>query len=156
MKRTMLMAGLALLTGACASDGAFKDLPIPSGPCGTVSGFTLTLIRYGDSTMRVIPVSEIRSNSEWRFKLMPKRNPGDPADYENVNVRIVGKPPSGGDIGDPGPNQWIDVSGTESGSSSGTLVECVPAAAAIGETYEYLVIVDSVGTLDPRAKVIEQ
>ena len=152
MKRIFLVLSCSFLFTACASDGGFRPKPQPGGPCGPVSGYTLTAIAYGDSSLVVVPISEIRPDTEWRFKLVPITKAGDPVDYRNANVKILGKPSTSMP---PGPNDWIDVSGQKSTSSDGVLIQCVPATLPIGNTYEYLVEVEFVGTLDPRANVIE-
>lgn len=152
MKRIALVLLFSFSFAACVTDGRFYPGPITGGPCpGTVTGYTLTVIAYGDSTLAVIPISKINPNSEWRFELAPITKSGDPEDYRNANVNIVGKPST---TMSPGPNDWINVSGEKSVAKDGVLTECVPATL-LNDTYEYFVEVEFVGTLDPRAKVIE-
>jgi hypothetical protein len=103
----------------------------------------------------VIPVSRIRAGTEWRFYLRPINRPPGPVDYNTVDVTIDGKFPA-----DPPPpptrNDWIDVSATSYNNASmpgNYLVECVPAGLLPGQSYQFKVIVDKVGELDPRADV---
>ncbi len=157
----VLLAGMLTIVG-CGPDGQFRRSAITSGPCGNVSGYTYTAVAYGDSHLIVVPVSHIRPNTEWRFYLRPKRRGTDPAgvDYRNVNVTITGKFP--GASPPPDRNDWIDVP-PQSWSGTTTpgryLVECVPTQYSngnpiqSGDQFEFIVKVDSVGELDPRADV---
>ncbi len=151
MKRITLILVCSFLFSGCVTDGGFNSGPILGGPCGaTVAGYTSTVIAYGDSTLVVVPISKIRPNTEWRFELVPITKPSDAIDYKNVKVEVIGKPST---VMTPGPNDWINVSGEKSTSSKGVLTLCVPATLPLN-SYEYLVEVDSVGKLDPRARVI--
>lgn len=149
MNKATLILFSGFLFAGCVSDGGFHPKPITGGPCGDVSGFTLTAIAYGDSSLVVVPISKIRPDTEWRFELAPITKPSDTVDYRNANVKIIGKPSTAM----PGQNDWINVGGQK--GTDGTLTECVPATLPIGNTYEYFVEVEFVGTLDPRANVIE-
>lgn len=141
-----------MLVSGCAKDGRFIAQAIAAGPCGAVDGYTLTAIAYGDSKMGVVAESRIRPNSEWRFYLRPILKSSDPDDYRNVDVAIVGKFPAANPP--PNGNDWIDVNGSYATSGSNHYItECVPANAPVGKTYEYLVKIDKIGELDPRAKV---
>ena len=145
--RKILAILLATFLLVGCPDGRFVKKEFTSPDCGLVTGYTITGIGYGDSKMIVVPLSKIRAGTEWRFYLKPEKKRGQPPVHAANHVTIDGKD-------SPGPNDWIFVEGTWDGSGSKHyLVECVPATAVTGETFEYLVDVDKVGELDPRAKV---
>ena len=162
MRRTLTILLITALFAGCA-DGKFRSKIIPSAVCGgTVDGYTVTYIAYGDSKLVVIPISIISDQTEWRFILRPvkigKSVSGD--DYKGKKVTITGMSPAE----PPGHNDWIDTAGTASGNAiSGTyndaadhmLTACVKELpdTTPGTTYEFVVDVQDVGTLDPRAKV---
>lgn len=153
MRRTIIILGAILLLVGCA-DGRFHQKIFESSSCGTallpvsVSGYTLTAIHYGDSRLIVVPISKIRPKSEFQFRLIPKRrDKTDPLNYANVVVTIT----SPDDDGDTPPN-WLDVSGSFSGSS-GKLTVCVPNSPTRVQ-YKYDISIANVGDLDPRADVI--
>jgi len=52
---------------------------------------------------------------------------------------------------DAATNTWINTSGAE--DKEGTLVACMPTTQPLG-VVEYLVVVEKIGRLDPRAEVI--
>lgn len=138
-------------------DGRFHKKTITGGACpGTVSGYTYTGIVYGESHLVVIPLSKIRAGTEWRFYLLPTdRSRGSSSTaLASRKVIIDGKP--AGPL-PPGPNQWILTDGDFAGGTPAGnvryLSQCVPATLVEGEEFEYLVDVEGIGTLDPRARV---
>jgi hypothetical protein len=151
MHKTLITLFITLFVAGCAADGSFRSVRIDSGPCGNVRGYTVTGILYADSKLVVVPMSRIRAGTEWRFYLRPVTNPNDPANYRDAKVTIDGKFPASEDP--PNRNDWIDVSGSYNGAADRYLVECVPEDVKKGDTFEFLVNVESVGQLDPRARV---
>jgi hypothetical protein len=147
------MLVVTVISAGCATDGRFRSVSITGGPCGDVSGYTVTGIAYADSKLVVVPVSRIRADTEWRFYLRPVTNPNDPDNYRDATVTIKGKFPATNPP--PERNDWIDVAGSWSGTNTPGhyLVECVPETVTEGEEFEFLVDVEFVGELDPRAKV---
>jgi len=102
-------------------------------------------ILYGDSQIKVVPPHYyVHPGESLRFRLIssPFSGPGG-LDYGNVTVTIASK--------DAAANTWINQSGTD--NTNGTLVACVPNDQPAG-VVEYMVAVDQVGQLDPRAEVI--
>ena len=149
---TTLFAGCCIFTG----DGRLCKTPFASDACGdTRSGYTATVVLYGDSKIAVVPISRIRANTEWRFKLRPINLSSDYEEdiYETLNVEIDGKVAE--TPYDPGHNDWITASGTYTGSASDkhTLILCTPSELPDDTTYKYLVEVEKVGVIDPRADV---
>ena len=86
-----------LLAGCCTTGGNFCKRSLPSDVCatGTISGYTLTGIAYGDSSLIVVPISHIRRDTEWRFRLQPIKLDSDYEDYKDAIVTIEGKPAEG-------------------------------------------------------------
>jgi len=115
-------------------------------------------IHYGDSYLFLRAKNErarhVKRDDCLVFKLNtssqgdPEPNgQGDPpfiADYNEVMVAIAGKDSA---------SNWIAASGSHS-SSRGELLVRVPANQAV-DTYEYVIFVAGVGTLDPRVIVEE-
>jgi len=151
----IILLAIALLAGCV--NGRFNSKVIPSAACGSnVDGYTVTYIGYGDSKLVIIPLSKIRLDTEWRFILKPiqlgKSVSGD--DYKDKIVKITGKRPA---------DAWIDtaaaggnqISGTYNGSVDHTLSACVKIlpVPAVGTPVYFVVDVQDIGTLDPRADV---
>ena len=65
MRRTIGTLMIAFLFAGCA-DGKFHKKNITTGPCAPASGYTHTVIAYGDGKMVVIPISEILSDATQR------------------------------------------------------------------------------------------
>jgi hypothetical protein len=102
-------------------------------------------IIYGDAHLQANAKVNVKPDGELVLRLRPKSTRGpNGLDYDTVQVTIKGESGENG-------ADWIDVSGA-AGPSNGKLTECVPAGQSEG-TYYYLVTVDQVGTLDPRAEV---
>ena len=110
-------------------------------------GATTTIVFYGDSELRTTPISKIKANSEFRFKLKPDKKKTDPknVDYNTVDVTIKVK------LG--GTATWIDAKGSAAKATNSTLIVCVPKDAKVKDVYEFFINVDKVGKLDPRAEV---
>ena len=156
MNRTILiLLSTSLFSGCCifVPDGGFCRDSISSAVCGgTAVGYTATVVAYGESSLIVVPVSKIKEDTEWRFILRPL---GNNAALENATVTISGKTT-------PGNNAWIDTAGTGPGdaiqgsfSADGTLAACVKPPVSTPAQYWYIVNVEGVGTLDPRADIEE-
>lgn len=150
MKKIIVITCVSLLAAGCA-DGKFNASIFQSDACSPpadVIGFTPVAIKYGDSHLVVIPVAKIKANSEIRFMLLPQKKPStDIVDYENVQVSIS----SPDDDTDPEAN-WLEVDGSYNANDK-MLTVCVPVNLT-QDTYKYVVKVDQVGLLDPRADVL--
>ena len=146
MKKTIVILTSLLLISACAVDGRHSKSAKPTATCPGSVGATTTNVFYGDGELRVTPISKIKANSEFRFKLKPQTKRTDPTNYDNVDVEIKFKP------GDPA--TWIDVKDSAANATNDTLIVCVPDTAHVGDIYEFFITADKVGKLDPRAEVV--
>lgn len=111
-----------------------------------VAGSKLVTVHYGDSQIKVTPANvKIHQGKMLNFKLNGENKAGDPVsvDYEDVAVTIMGKTTEG--------KSWLWVVGSE--NATGTLSVCAPEGEDREVEYSYLVKVDKVGVLDPRATV---
>jgi hypothetical protein len=136
----LFMAGLF---AGCA-DGKFIKIDEPN-TCST-TGWTLTAIHYGDSRIVVIPISEVVKDAEFRFILLPADERTDSIDYKDVTVKVVGKPPH---------DVWFEEKEGKASAGDGTIRVCMDGPSlAEGDEIYYIVEVENVGKLDPRAKVI--
>jgi hypothetical protein len=136
LKSSLFLLSPFILTACVDTDSA---LPLTC----TEAGKSPVNIFYGDSQLRVEPsVVKVKKNKMIEFRLNPIKAAKDPAgvDYDVVEVTIAGKNEAG---------QWLNASGK---GKSTTLQVCAPAPNTL-TTYEYMVIVQEVGQLDPRAEV---
>ena len=161
MRKTIILLGVLVAMGGCR-DGQFIKDTFTSTTCGgggiSLSGYTATVVHYGDSRLFVLPISKIKPASEFRFVLLPKIRDTDlPVNYEDAFVTIT----SDDDDADT-PANWLNVSGTVNADGD-SLVTCVPPAAGRTKSqYKYEVTVswpdadaaNMLGYLDPRADVI--
>jgi hypothetical protein len=156
MKRITGALVIAFLFAGCA-DGKFHKRNITTGPCGPVVGYTYTAIAYGDGKLVVIPVSDIRANTEWRFYLFPLDNLGGKTPSNNVHIKIKGQNPAVPPVASGGNNIWIDIDGSyNTATKDGSLrflVDCTPASLVSGDEHKFEVTIDGIGTLDPRGHV---
>ena len=167
MKKIIFLALLLPLFSGCFVSGkaVTKALPesdclTPKGPLPEVTGYTATAIGYGDSYLVVVPISNLRSNTEFRFVLAPEKDRSDKdAEFKGAWVTISGENAT---TNTPAP--WLSASGQMS-STIEMLVACVPALT-VGDTYKYKVTISDkeltetdvtiFGYLDPRAVVIPE
>jgi hypothetical protein len=139
MRNFLLMPLPRVLLTACPTEGASSE-DSSYGECK--GGGAFVTVHYGDSEIKVHPVIKVKTGSVLEFRLKPNKKNSDEIDFEKVTVTIKGKDAAA---------DWIDVNGTYN-SSKGTLSVRVPPDQAEG-VYQYLVNVDQVGQLDPRADV---
>jgi hypothetical protein len=142
MIRTMTVLLVAAAISGCTNYGKLIQTNIPNTCDGT--GHSITWIKYGDSHVGALALTNIGRKSEWWFKLQPD-NPGG-GNYSDKIVTISAKP--GGT-----PQPWLSISGAYSTGS--VLVLCVPDTLPIGTTIDYMIEVEDVGLLDPRAEVVK-
>lgn len=145
LRNTILIPGLglALALGACATPGQHSASARYSIEC--TAGGTFVNVQYGDSRLQVHPIANVHRGAALEFRLKPDRRRSDETDYEKVKVAIRGAE------GKAPPAEWIDVEGSYA-DTGGTLVVCVPEDVAV-DTYYYMIEVEKVGMLDPRADV---
>jgi hypothetical protein len=140
MRKLLLILFIPFVMTACAK-----------GPHATVEtcpvdGSKQVMVHYGDSQIKVTPANvEIHQGKMLKFNLNGEKSGGDPVgvNYEDVAVTIKGKTTEG--------KSWLWVVGSE--SVTGTLSVCAPEGADRTVEYSYIVEVDKVGVLDPRATV---
>lgn len=142
MKNSLIAIILMLGLSGCVQYGKLISLDIPNTCDGT--GHSLTWVKYGDSHVGALALTDIGRKSEWRFKLQPD-SPGSGV-YANTLVTIKLK-----DSTDPTP--WLDLSGKQ--VDGDFLVVCVPETLALNEVIEYMISVEDVGQLDPRGVVVK-
>lgn len=143
MLRPIAMLFIAGLLAGCF-DGKFTKDDVPN-TCGT-TGWTVTAIHYGDSRIVVIPVSEVVKDAELRFVLWPASEKTDSKDYADVEVKVRGKPPH---------DVWFEEEDGKANVGDGTIRVCIDGTTLVeGDEIFYVVEVEDVGVLDPRAKVI--
>ena len=140
MRQIMTVILIAMLFSGCAGNGKLILSSTPN-TCGSV-GHTITWIKYGDSHLGALALSDIGRSAEWRFRLIPDGGSG-PNSYSNKLVTITGEPPD---------NTWLSVSGQH--SSDPVLTLCIPASLTVGTDVKYMINVKDVGELDPRADVV--
>jgi uncharacterized protein (DUF849 family) len=92
------------------------------------------------------PISKVKANSEFRIHLKPRQRATDPKDYRTVNVTVKDKPPTN--------TTWITGSGSYNTATNREIVLCVPPNVNVGDMFSFIIEVDDVGILDPRAEVI--
>lgn len=140
MRKVFLTLIVPFALTACATPPIAEDHQCsqPGGPPVNVM--------YGDSQIKVTPpLKEVKKNKYLKFKLIADNQPGpNDLDYSTVKVTIVAK--------DAVNKSWLNVAGTEAGAPNQTLQVCMPANQPLG-VVEYLVKVEKVGVLDPRADV---
>lgn len=141
MKNTLVaLISLVVLSG-CAQYGKLITSSLPNKCNGT--GHSVTWIKYGDSHVGALAYTQIGRRAEWRFLLQPDR-PGVGV-YDDALVTITAKP--------TGASQpWLSISGRYSDGTG--LVLCVPDSLVVGTTIDYMIEVENVGKLDPRAEVV--
>lgn len=135
MKKMLLMIAAASLCG-CVQPGTFvkKDRPNNCDGKGKVD----LVVKYGDSKIDVTPRIEVGKGGE--INVMLKAEKG----FEGTKVSFDGKTTD---------DDWLDKDMTYGDGKKQVLI-CVDPNQAAGE-YRYNVIVDGVGSIDPRAIVIE-
>lgn len=150
MKKKIALALVAttMFTAASCKDGEPQDEVFTSPLCGPVSGFTLSAFVYGEGSMVIVPVSEVRQGTVFVVALEPLSG------FRNADVTVTGMGVGAG---------WINGSGQYNGLPSGTYpkeglleVGCVPNDP-IDTSYKYKIeVVEGTvtNTLDPRAKVV--
>jgi len=140
----------ATLLGACSH----LQTP-PQGVNCTPDQRGAITIKYGvQSNWTIFEVKEkakVTKNHGLIFKLQPQNysKPGVP-DFRAATVTLVGKKT------DDDRNAWFTaISGTYDGTKSDghKIGICAPDVGDKAETYEYLITVEGLGTLDPRVDV---
>jgi len=151
IKKAALPVPVGLLAAACLSACAQAQEKPASAmlACTASSPKKDVTIDYGDSEISIKTKSErakqVKHDDYLVFKLKPDSDPGPGiGDYGTVTVTVAGKNSA---------SNWIAASGTYNSSSE--LIVCVPHDLEY-DTYEYVIFVAGVGTLDPRVIVVPE
>lgn len=143
MRNTLILAALAVALTACANGRPVKE-PFTSTVCSRpVDGYTQTNLKFGDAHISMKALSTVIPNSEFRLKIVADKG------FGNKNVSIVPKNAA---------SSWLATAPMRVSPGSKVLPagDCVPVSAPIGTVYEFDVVVEDVGTLDPRAEVVRR
>lgn len=135
MKRIIVLAAAASLC-ACTTPGQFYGQNTDNQCNG--KGKVDLKVEYGDSMIAVTPKIDINQSGEIVVMLKPEKG------FENTKVSFDGKTAN---------DNWLDKEMT-SGDGKKQIWICVKPNQALGE-YRFNVVVDGVGTIDPRAIVIK-
>jgi hypothetical protein len=114
----------------------------------SVRGRTDEKFEYGDSFLRAKSRSDVGSSTEFRLDLKPKGKEHWPSKVTTVCTSGKGPAPDY----DPIPCTWLNK--TQSFDDSKYMVFCVPGDVEVGSTFKYEINVPTIGTLDPRVRVI--
>jgi hypothetical protein len=141
MHRLITVLLISILLAGC-SNGKFVKINAPN-TCGT-TGWTVTTIHYGDSHIVVLPLSKVVKDAEFRFKLVPTGPHRD--NYQGVTVKVRGKRAE---------DSWFEEAEGKANVDKGFIRVCVDGTSLdIGDDFFYIVEVEGVGILDPRARII--
>ena len=143
MRSTLILVLLAISLTACTNGRPVKKA-FNSTICNRpVEGFTQTKLKFGDAHLSMKAQSTVIPNSEFRLKIVADKGFGD------KNVSIVPKNTASG---------WLATAPMRVSPGSNVLPadDCVPVSAPIGTVFEFDVVVEDVGTLDPRAEVVRR
>ena len=142
MKRIFVTAGSMLLV-ACTNGYPIAE-PFVSTDCGSVGGYTQTMVTYGDDGINMKELSKVRVNTEFRIKLKPKPK----KDWADNLVSVKGDTAKSDANAD-----WIDGSGRKEDLSNGWfLAGCVPEVS-VGTEFKFDVEIEGLDILDPRVEV---
>ena len=146
-KKNILILAILTAAAGCATNGNPNKGAKSNGTCPDSVGATTTNLFYGDSQIRLTPISKVRENSELRFHLKPQKNRGDKVDYEAIVVEVKFKPVAN-------PPTWLENKDSYNNAPDNTLTVCVPPGAALGTVWEFYVDIPGIGKIDPRAEVV--
>lgn len=139
MKRIPTILTAAVVMAGCASPGKSATPTVPLACDEPGGGLTSTTIKYGNSTIFATPVTKIGKKKKWKIQLNGARG------YEDAIVTITAKIPTD-------EYKWVSASGTE--SADNPLIICVPDTVTVGDKIYFMISIQGVGQLDPRADVV--
>jgi len=143
--KTVFVAAVSMLLLACTNGKPITETFV-SADCGPVGGYTQTMVTYGDDGIHMKELSKVRVKSEFRIKLKPKPK----KDWADNLVSVKGDTANSDAKAD-----WIDGNGKEEDLSNGWfLAGCVPEVS-VGTRYKFVVEVEGLEPLDPRAEVTD-
>ena len=135
MRNLMILAGAVLLTAGCETLGPTNM------NCEGANGPDIH-IRYGDSKIDVTHKVKVKPDGRLVLRLHPDAKSDEKVDYKKLDISLVGKDAN---------SQWINTTLNAGDKNSSKAVICVDNREQ--GTYEYLVTVPGVGTIDPRVDV---
>ena len=99
-------------------------------------------IWYGDAHVKV--TNSVRTNSDGKvvIKMFPDHTSDNGVNYETLNISLIGKDAK---------SAWLTRTVNSTESSTNKVTICVDGKRP--DTYEYLVVVPGVGSIDPRVIV---
>lgn len=134
MDRVISVLAIALFSTGCGT--------INTVECPDANGIDMQ-IWYGDSSIKVSHRIKVKQDEAILIKLHPEMNAPSGTDYKNMTIDIRGEKPK---------DKWLDKE-VKSTDDNETLRICVKEDQKPGD-YKYLVIVPTVGTIDPRVEVV--
>jgi len=132
-----------LLLSACSTHAVVQSpaigLDVPE--CPGAEGPDIK-IWYGDAHIKVTNRVTAKSDGKVVIKMIPDHTSDNGVNYETLNISLIGKDAK---------SAWLTrtVNSTESASKKVTI--CVGGQEE--GTYEYLVVVPGVGSIDPRVDI---
>ena len=157
MRNILAITTVSVFLSGCCTTGEFCEGTIASAACGgEVDGYTHTAIVYGEGNLVVVPISEIRANTEWRFYLVPTKL-GGAMPPDSTSITIEGQDPADPPVASGGDNLWISTTGDfGTADKVGKLryvAQCTPDTLVRDDYHKFEITVDGIGTLDPRGRV---
>ena len=125
---------IAILSTGCAAINAVD--------CSNANGVDMQ-IWYGDSSIKVSHRIKVKQEDAIVIKLHPQMSAPSGTDYKNMTIKIRGEKQK---------DAWLnkDIKSTDN-KKARTI--CVKKDQKTG-VYKYLVLVPTVGTIDPRVEVV--
>jgi hypothetical protein len=133
MNRIIPILAMAIFATGCET--------VSTVDCGDANGVDMQ-IRYGDSSIEVSHRIKVKRKDAILIKLHPQINAPSGTDYKNMEIEIRGEKRK---------DRWLNKKITSTDDKK-TLRICVKEDQKPGD-YKYLVIVPTVGTIDPRVEV---
>lgn len=134
MGRLISVLAIAILSTGCGT--------INTVDCPDANGVDMQ-IWYGDSSIEVSHRIKVKQDDAIVIQLHPKMGaPGGP-DYKNMTIEIRGEHQK---------DKWLNKE-VKSTDDKKTRTICIKEDQEPGD-YKYLVIVPTVGTIDPRVEVV--
>ena len=133
MSRIILILTMVIFATGCET--------VSTVDCDDANGVDMQ-IHYGDSSIKVSHRIKVKREDAILIKLHPQMNAPSGTDYKNMEIEIRGEKPK---------DRWLNKKITSTDDKK-TLRICVMAEQEPGD-YKYLVIVPTVGTIDPRVVV---
>lgn len=138
MDRMILVLAMAIFVTGCED---MEDMNIVD--CDDANGVDMQ-IWYGDSSIKVSHRIKVKQDGAIIIQLHPEMGaPGGP-DYKNMTIEIRGESQK---------DKWLNKE-VKSTDDRITRRICVKKDQKPGE-YKYLVVVPTVGTIDPRVDVVK-